>query len=677
MKHSFCLRSVLPPLLVFLLTFALFAPSIGYPLADYDDMAFIARNNLVLYGLSFPTLRAAFTTLHGDASMYSPLLWVSFMADVSLFHATAASPWPFHFTNVLLHSFSACLLYFLLRRCRATALSAALLALLWALHPLRVESVAWVTERKDTLSTVFAFLSALAYLRAFDPDRPTSRPCLFFALSTLALLLGLLVKPMLVTLPFLFLLFDVFPLRRIPLDRSFTLSTLRRPILEKLPLFVLSAAASILSLVTQADAIHHGTSLLSRLLLVPLHYAFYLIKTFIPIRLTPYYHPIVFTLSGFVPFVLLFVLILSSAWRRRLSQPAWGLGWLAFFGLLVPVVGFIQLGIHNIADRYTYLPAIGLSIAAIPLFSATSRPLRLATHLLSALAILALCPLTLKTLRTWASVDAFYDHAATIFPNHPAVSAHATRKLLDRGDFDAAEALADKTLDLYPADAQMPILKALCLDERLGPQAALDYMLTHFQSNFMYPTQAREIAQYALRATNFPAARAHAEFAIKSIPPSDSLVSELRDMLARIDYLESPSPRVSPTEFFIYYVSQWALLHRRDAWDYFQSVLPLAWDSPPNLNNLAWILATSPGWNPVPPADTLAIAQRAASLAPTHPVILDTLAAAYANASDFPAAIATATNALALAASDPDSALPAKIQSHLDCYLQSRPYRSP
>ena len=702
------LSRILPPLIVFLVAFAIFTPSIAYPLVDYDDMAFIARNRLVLGGLSLPSLKAAFTTLHGDAAMYSPLLWISWMADVSLFRASVDAPWPFHFGNVLLHALNAVLLYFILRRCRASPWPAVLLALLWALHPLRVESVAWVTERKDTLSTLFAFLSILFYLKSWERGRPardggrkTSSPSTFhFSLFTFhcgkgrlclalaAFAAGLLVKPMLVTLPFLFLLFDVFPLRRVSLDRSFSFRAALRLLLEKIPFFALSAAASAVSLLTQTNAIHPAP-LLHRLSLVPLHYAFYLIKTFIPVRLTPFYHSIVFSWNGIIPFGILFALLLLSAWRRRGTHPAWSLGILAFFGLFVPVIGFFHVGIHHIADRYSYLPAIGLSIAAIPLLASPRPLLRRASFAVALLALAAFVPLTLRTLRTWSSVSAFYDRAEAIFPDHPAVAAYRANALIsDSGDFAAAEARVDAVLADYPDDDQAPILKAVCLDERLGPDAALEYLLNLRAPGIPPPIEAREAAQYALRAGKYDLAQSLVSSAISALPASDKLVADLREIAFAAAFCSGDHaataaaaagiPRLasrgsfSLTDLFPFHVSQWAR-HRRAAWDYFRTAAQADWDSPPNLNNLAWLLATAPGWSPAPPEDVLAIARRAAELAPDHPVILDTLAAALANASRFPEAVETASRAADLARDDPG--LAAKIRGRLALYRQGLPYR--
>ena len=699
------LLRLLPPLLVFFAAFALFAPSIAYPLLNYDDTVFISRNHLVLDGLSLRSVWQAFTTLHGDAAMYSPLLWIFWMFDVSVFGASPGNPWPFHFGNVFLHALNAVLLYFILRRCRATSLAAVLLSLLWACHPLRVESVAWVTERKDTLSTLFAFLSILCYLDAFIPTKdmgtdplpstchPSLATChcrkgrLYLALA--AFVAGLLVKPMLVTLPFLFLLFDIFPLRRISLSAPFSSRALLRLVDEKLPLLFLSAAAAILSVLTQARLIHHDLSLPARIALVPLHYAFYLAKTFLPVRLAPFYPPIGFSWSAFVSVCILFAILFISVWRFRARHPAWSLGTLAFFGLFVPVIGFFHVGVHPFADRYTYLPSIGLSLAAIPLLSAASRSLRGTAAAVAALALFALLPATASTLRTWSSQEAFYARAGAVFSTHPYVVFGRARQLIaDRGDFAAAESLVDEALASYPDHDTLRTLKALCLDERLGPGEAFDW-LTSIDIGFT-AYELREAAQYALRAGRYETVPAIVDDLLRSLPESDALV---RDALylrlaaaigacdedaiawaaARIPELADRSA-VAFTDLFPCYMNQWRYLHRRDAWAFFKACATRPGNTLADLNNIAWFLATAPGWNPAPPGDVLAIAQRAVDLAPGHPVLLDTLAAAQANASDFPAAVETAQRALGLAASDPD--LAAKIRSRLGNYLQSRPFRT-
>ena len=699
----------IPPLLVFLLAFALFAPSIAYPLVDYDDTLFITNNTLVNGGLSLRSVLEAFApTLHGDASMYSPLLWISWMTDVSVFGATPAHPWPFHLGNVFLHALNALLLFFLLRRCKASPLPAALLALLWACHPLRVESVAWVTERKDTLSTFFALLSILAYLKAFSRSRssgaepPPSTRCstlvtchsrngLLF-LSFLALLLGLLVKPMLVTLPFLFLLFDVFPIGRLSLDRSFSLRTALRLLLEKIPFFALSAAASAVSLLTQSNAIQHDSSLFSRLALVPLHYAFYLIKTFIPIRLTPFYHSIVFTWGGFLPFAILFAVLFVSAWRQRNTHPAWSLGILAFFGLFVPVVGFFHVGIHHFADRYAYLPSIGLSVAAIPLLSSPSPRIRFPSLAIALLALAAMIPLTLRVLPHWSSDDAFYANAARYTPEHPfVVERNAQLAIAGDGDFAAAEAILDQSLAQAFESADVYRLKAVCVDERLGPEAALDILLSLPRERYNQAC-CYDAAQYALRLGRWDDARYFSRAGRALVPPSSTVAGDFLELdfaaaclsgdlaaiadAARALSVSHPDP--SRREYFRthkdfslpdllpYYRTQWNRFHVSDAWAFYRKLIPLAQDNPWNLRTIAGLLAAAQGWSPAPPETILELARRADELAPGEPEILDVLAAAQANAGLFDEAVATASRALSLA--PPGSPFAALVASHLDLY---------
>ncbi|MBR6023205.1 MAG: hypothetical protein IK066_12400, partial [Kiritimatiellae bacterium] len=170
-KNNILLR-LLPPLLLFLLSAVLFAPSVGYRLVSLDDPVFIYNNPIVFNGFSWTSLGRAFTALHGDRMMYNPLLWVSYLLDSLLYGASPYAPWGYHLTNVLLHAANAVLLYFILLAAVRRPWLAFFAAAVWALHPLRVESVAWVTERKDTLSTLFAFASILFYLKSWEHGRP-------------------------------------------------------------------------------------------------------------------------------------------------------------------------------------------------------------------------------------------------------------------------------------------------------------------------------------------------------------------------------------------------------------------------------------------------------------------------------------------------------------------------
>ena len=472
-----------------------------------------------------------------------------------------------------------------------------------------------------------------------------------------------------------------------------------RLLLEKIPFFLLAALASAVSLKTQAGAIQHDFSFLSRLAVVPLHYAFYLIKTVFPFHLTPFYYSIAFTWGGFLPFALLFAALFVSAWRHRLTHPAWAIGILAFFGLFVPVVGFFHVGIHHIADRYAYLPAIGLSIAAVPLLSSPSRFVRFPFLVLSMLALAAAAVITLHILPTWSSTEAFFARAGRYAPDHPFVVVDQAKKLISlEGDYARAEELLDKALATPSKSPDAYLCKALCVDERLGPRAALDALLElpvkEFNSGCCY-----DAAQYALRAGLWETARRFSCVGRSLVAPSSYYVgdfleldfaaaclsedaetlaavvrqaAELHPDPARRAYFQTHSDFSLP-DLMPFYQLQWARLHRADAWRFFQFLVPLAEDNPWNLRTIAGLFATAEGWSPVPPGEILSIAQRAAELAPDEPNVLDILAAAQANAGDFPAAVETASRALSL--SPPSSPLADEISAHLALFRSGKSLR--
>ena len=381
------LRPILPPLLLLLATFALFSPSIGYFFVNLDDPIFIAGNPIVYNGFSWASLGRAFTALHGDRAMYSPLVWVSFLFDNLFFRASVVHPWGFHFTNVLLHAASAVLLFFILRLCTRRPWIAFFAAAFWALHPLRVESVAWVTERKDTLSTFFAFLSILFYLVAWKcgrpaldegsetPPSPSRHPSLvtrhcnkgYQLLVLVAFVAGLLSKPMLVTLPFLFLLLDYWPLHRFSLRNIHR--ALPRLALEKWPFFLLALLVSLLTRRLQSGTVTEAP-LLFRLASALVNTLFYFVKSFCPTALRPLAdgYPVTPLLAFFALCLFLLLAAASAAFLRRCPGLAVGLS--AFTGLLFPVSGIIFIGSVPVADRYTYLPSLGLSLAIAALLDA-------------------------------------------------------------------------------------------------------------------------------------------------------------------------------------------------------------------------------------------------------------------------------------------------------------------
>ena len=354
-------RNLIIALFLGVVTAALYGRVWQYGFANLDDPAYVMENKQVLGGLSLASLRWAFT--HVILGNWHPLTTLSLMLDATLYGS-----WPggFHITNVVLHVLNTVLLFILLERTTGAVWRSALVAALFAWHPLHVEPVVWISSRKDVLSTLFLLLTLLAYVRYAARGRWGS-----YFLVLVLFVLGLMAKPMLVTLPFLLLLLDYWPLGRLQLGQAMAAPSKTRPVplralvLEKLPMIVLSVAFSVVAFVAQGDAV---TSLKKcplsvRLANVPLSYVRYLKKMFWPDDLAIFYpHPLsirfLLVLAALCFLALVTIWVVSNGKR----QPYLLVGWLWYLGSLVPVIGIIQLGAQAIADRYTYVPLIGLFI---------------------------------------------------------------------------------------------------------------------------------------------------------------------------------------------------------------------------------------------------------------------------------------------------------------------------
>jgi len=329
---------------------------------DLDDDSYVFANPEVTRGLSAAGLRWAFTALY--SSNWHPLTWLSHMADCSLFGLDARGH---HLTSILIHALTTALLFVALRRLTGSRARSACVAALFGVHPLHVESVAWISERKDVLAGLGLALILLAY------ERHARKGGKVRYLAVIALFaLGLMAKPMLVTVPLLLLLLDLWPLgRALPRAAGATPSgsPWARLLVEKAPLFGLSIASSAITVVAQSshgseiatmEALPLGVRAANALVAV----AGYVGKTIWPAGLAVYYpHP-----SGYPPWwrialatlLVIALTLLALRWRRR---PSLAVGWLWFLAMLVPVLGFVQVGQQASADRYTYLPLIGLFIA--------------------------------------------------------------------------------------------------------------------------------------------------------------------------------------------------------------------------------------------------------------------------------------------------------------------------
>ncbi|MHC4570948.1 MAG: tetratricopeptide repeat protein [Planctomycetota bacterium] len=422
-----------------------------------DDDLYIVDNSYVKAGLTREGFVWAFTTAH--AFNWHPLTWVSHMLDCEFY---GLNPVGHHFTNVLFHIVNALLLLLVFNRMTGNLWASAFVAAVFALHPLHIESVAWASERKDVLSTFFWMLTMWAYVQY------TERPNIgWYLLVALALCLGLMAKQMLVTLPFVLLLLDFWPLGRFTLKGQSSSNSIRaakhvsiqRCILEKLPLLILSAAASVIVYLVQ-----QSTGLVKSGLQYPLThrignaivaYIAYIGKMFWPSKLAVFYpHP-----RGDLPTwqiagaVLLLVCVTAVVvWKIR-QRPYLAVGWLWYLGTLVPVIGLVQIGTHAIADRYTYVPSTGIFImvawgAAELLAKWSHRKAGLGITAGVVLAVLLLC--TRVQLKYWQNSFILYERSLAVTENNFIMHNLFGNKLFEKGRFDEAIMHFDEVLRIRP-----------------------------------------------------------------------------------------------------------------------------------------------------------------------------------------------------------------------------------
>jgi len=338
---------------------------VSFDFINFDDNLYVYENPFVAGGLSAASLKWAFTAFH--SANWHPLTWISHMLDASVFGPNAGGH---HFVNVIFHAANSVLAFVVLKRYTGEIGMSALVAFLFAVHPAHVESVAWISERKDVLSTLFWLLTMLLYLRFVKTDgSKKSASGRWFTVSFLLVIVffvfGLMSKPMLVTLPFAFLLLDYWPLKR--LKRRADLAPL---VLEKIPLFALSAASAYITIRAQGayGAIQSSTVLPlgTRLMNAITSYATYIGMLFYPADLgigyTYRYTISTWQIIGSI--ALLLAITVACIWQAR-QRKYLIVGWLWFVGTMVPVIGLVQVGAQSMADRYTYVPYFGLFVMVV------------------------------------------------------------------------------------------------------------------------------------------------------------------------------------------------------------------------------------------------------------------------------------------------------------------------
>ena len=453
-------RSLAVCALLIAATATLYAPVLDYEFVRFDDPRYVSENPYIAEGLTSKTVAWSFTTAH--RSNWHPLTWLSHALDLELYGVDAGGH---HATNVALHVLNALLLFGVLRSMTGQVWRSGFVAALFALHPLHVESVAWISERKDVLSTLFGLLSMWAYVR-YTRLGGDSRQLISVGL----LLLGLLAKPMLVTLPLVFLLLDYWPLNRLRADRlerreelspqpSGAGEVLSAPgqqsflqlLKDKVPFLTVAAAVCVITVIAQRGG---GATRTSDLVSLPLRvanalvsYVRYMAKTVWPTDLAVHYpHPNL-PAAGGVPWaawqiagagvilVVISILVIRFHRRRYLL-----VGWLWYLGMLVPVIGIVQVGAQALADRYTYLPIVGLFIAMTwgvgDAAAALQRRVPLLRWLLvpAAVAVLSVyAAVSWSHLPTWRNSVTLFEQALAVSPTDTIMLNNLGNELVARG----------------------------------------------------------------------------------------------------------------------------------------------------------------------------------------------------------------------------------------------------
>ncbi len=443
-----------------------------FDFVNFDDPLYVTANRHVRSGLSAETIRWAFTDATAVTNYWAPLTWISFLIDFELYGTHAGG---YHLTNLLLHIANTLLLFRLLRAMTGALWKSAFVAALFCVHPLHVESVAWVTERKDVLSTLFWFLTMAAY--AAYARRPG--PLRYLATAA-SLLLGLMAKPMLVTLPFALLLLDWWPLHR--LQRLSDGRALLRLVGEKIPFFMMIAVVGFVAFAAQkAGGAVKSTALYPmdvRTANVLIAYLWYLYKTLWPAGLAVVY-PYPAAPSAATAALCGFLLLAASvgavaAGRRFRYLPV---GWFWYLGTLVPVIGWVVIGQYAVADRYSYVPLTGIFIivawGASDLLSDRGKT-NVALPAAALASLMALSATAFLQVRHWQDSVTLFEHALSVTEGNFQAHNNLGRTLSEQGRIEEAQHHFERALQIQPG-YRLARMNLATIQARTGkPEAALE-----------------------------------------------------------------------------------------------------------------------------------------------------------------------------------------------------------
>ncbi len=648
----------------------IFGQTTRYDFVNFDDDLYVYNTPAIQSGLTLKGIAAAFTNPH--ARNWHPLTTLSHMLDCQLYGLNAGGH---HATNIILHTIAVLLLFRVLRQMTGAVWKSAMVAALFAVHPLHVESVAWVSERKDVLSVVFFFLMLGAYgryARAVSITRYVVVALLFAA--------GLMSKPMLVSAPIVLLLLDCWPLRRF--EQPFSTSekaqiskggNQRRIIglllLEKIPLFILSATACVITFIIQKRATGAIPPLpfLWRVQNAFASYVIYAWKTLWPTRLAVFYpHPNDTLPMWEVIFAVVLLLAITAAAIVFRSQRAYLLtGWFWYLVMLIPVIGLVQVGEQGHADRYTYLPNIGLFVVMVWLAADVamvrrSRSRLAVTTAVAVLIVLVLAWAALIQTSYWRNSDTLWTHALSVTSNNDVAHNNLGYLCIDRGEPDKAishfesaarirSAKQDAHYDLGSAFVQMNLADALARKGRS------DEAMVHYEE----------------------AIRLQPDYADAYYNRGNVLFTKGRIDEAITDW--EKALQIQPNDVDAHTGLGNALLRKgalREAIAHYEQALAIAPEDPHSRNNIAWVLATASDASIRDGTRAVGFAQEAVQLSGgREPGFLRTLAAAYAESGRFSEAFAAAQQAAALARMQGNTSLANRLDRDLVLYRAHLPLR--
>ena len=498
-------RTVLAVVLLAGMTLAVFAPVLSFQFINVDDGVYVTSNDHVQQGLTWRNAGWALSAL--DAANWHPVTWLSHMLDVTLFGLRAGGH---HATSLVIHTLNVIVLFLWLRSMTGAFWKSAFVAAIFAIHPLDLESVAWIAERKNVLSTFFLLLTLWAYVRY------TRKPgVLRYLAVALCFVLGLMSKAMLVSAPFALLLLDYWPLGRLGFalespagdisPSRFRWECLFQRCLEKLPLLLLAAGTSVLTLKAQAlDTEIKTVALSSRIANALLSYGIYLLQLIWPAKLAifyPYRDRPIFSFSAASWPVVASILVVSvltalSVWQIK-KRPYLGVGWLWYLGTLVPVIGLVHVGDIAHADRYTYVPMLGILIAVVwgaadvaAQWRLRLPSLRYAVVAVAGLAITALALVTTRDVEYWRDGITVSEHSLAVTGPNCLMERALGEAFYNQGHLDEALEHLTRSSAIRPTDTAFFEIGTIKLQQNKPDEAA-----SYYQKALQYPGEQRTLAQ--------------------------------------------------------------------------------------------------------------------------------------------------------------------------------------